>query len=219
MLEDERTTPTAAILKDTDGKKRYPNSIAAIFRTVMRFWLKKTKPSDFSGTSVQEFLDGSNYEAIYLGVRARYPGRSRWPGQRLSPKHARTKHHRLKDMMDDLSAQATDLDYPQLRALSDFLGVSESACMLIAKLISLERRINDPKERREGMTQLLDAHRRMIDKATELAFSSDGPSFAKVHQTDKAPNLWLADVDALHDLVSSYRDGDLSVVDHAMENN
>lgn len=212
MLEDERNTPTAAILKDKARKKRYPNSIAAIFRTVVRFWLQKTKPKDFKVTSVQEFLDSSSYGAIYLDARTRYPGRQRWPGQRDA-----TKHHRLKDMMDDLSAQATDLDYPQLRALSDFLGVSESACLLIAKLISVERRINDPEERRQGMTQLLDAHRRLIDKAAELALASDGFSFAKTLQTDKVPNLWLADVDALYDLVSSYRDGDLSAVDRAME--
>lgn len=214
MIEDKRNTPTASILKDKDEEKRFPNSVAAIIRTVVRFWLKKVKPDEFTKTtSVRDFLENSDYASRYYEAQKRYPKRSRPSGL----KQGSGARHPLHDMIDKLSVQATEFDYLQLRAISDFMGVSESACMLLAKLISVERRLDDPVERQQATLQLLDAHRRMIEKALDLVNAPDGVSFAATIPAKNADTLWVANIDTLHDLVTSYRDGDLSAVDEAMQ--
>ena len=88
--------------------------------------------------------------------------------------------------------------------------------MIVSRLISLERRLDDPGERRVAMLELLAAHRRMIDAAVELIHAGREDTFARSVLTDKAAGQWMADADALYVLVQAYREGDLSSVENAM---
>lgn len=107
------------------------------------------------------------------------------------------------------------MHYYQLRALADYLGVSDSAVLVFGMLTSVDRRVDEPEQRCAAMTEFLDAMQRTLDKLREqVATVAEGQSsFSQIDGvTRDGKEVWVANAEKLHEVIEAYNDGPLDTL-------
>jgi len=213
-----------AIRRDKEDGKRYPNSVVALVRTICTQWFPKGKHREPGARrSVKSFVEDSGFDHVLFEVFDRFP-KAAESSTISKVEDLGVRRKRIKNMLDSFgsshSRRPPPFEYFHLRAFSDYLGVSESGFLIVTKLLSLERRIDDPETRRQAIMQMIEAHRRLLSEAEAMANADDFEGFAIAegpHPKDKEREVWIANPDALHTLVDAFQREDLSEYEEAMD--
>lgn len=214
----QRSLTRSSHRKDEDEQKRYPNSINAIIVAVAKSYLNRVNPEKHldDAMSYEQFIQESKFEDVYEATLEKFKG------VKLPPRK------NLAEMLERMGrGSSTDMPYYRLRAIADFLKIPVGALLLYAQFVSLERRIDDREERKEGLQQFVDALRRITEAAERQIASletkegagvrdSDDYLFSHYHNYDDAlQEIWVADIDALIEWCEAFADGDLEIVNTA----
>lgn len=199
--------------KDGDRNKRFPNSASALVRGITKHWPGVAAPEKFGpDISFREFVQKTNFREVFDGVLSKYP-------------KVRNPPRDLEAMIADMGlGQDSDLEYYRIRAFSDYIETHDFVFLMFCRFISVERRIDDPTQRRLAFEQLTAAIRRLLTTTEEMLADGDatGTLFSSVsheeqleEQLQEKADIWIANVHALKKWKDAYREGDLSVVDEA----
>lgn len=192
-------------LRDGHEDKRFPNSIAALVRGIYKSWLNRSNPDKYDDNlSAVDFVVASNFGNTYTTVVQKFAGIKR------------PRRKEFHDFFNNLGAgKDSAFPYYEARAISDYLGISESTLFLYTKLMSIERRVDDPTERKAALLQIVSAMKRAVIAAEHLIESDEGGGklFSLTDSTDKDGNsIWVADIDRLKFLCDQYNSGNLELV-------
>lgn len=204
-MNDNRQVTKVGIRPDGDVDKRFPNSISATVRAVVAWWLKTTEPEKHTKrTSAVKFADESDFNDHLRDTLDRFGG-------------VKNKATNPADFVDKISRQVgTDFEYYRLRAFADFMGISESAFLTVAKLVSIDRRVDDPEERKEASRQYLRANIRFMREALKVLDEGD-ERFSITDNPKPQKKTWMANMRVVHRLVIAYNKENTSKFDAAMK--
>lgn len=156
----------------------------------------------------------------YFNTLERYPGATNAHGKSAG-KDREKEISSLTRMLQAFGAdkKTTAVEYFHIRAFGEYLGISESALLVAAKLCSIERRASDSSEFQSAALQFVEAERRFLDAAEKLIMDDNHEGFTHVAGKDKNSDrpIWIADVAALRTMVDKFNEGDLSVFRSLME--
>lgn len=212
-----------AIRRDRQSGKRYPNSIVALIRTICTHWSRENgRAQPGARKSVKSFVETSGFDDVLFDVFDRFP-RAKKVSTIAKATELESRRKGIKNMLESFGSSQNEkppaFEYHHLRAFSDYLGITEAGFLFVTKLLSLERRVNDLEARKRAMSQMIEAHRRMIDEAERLIESASFTGFAVSEgpdPKDKTREVWIADPASVELLVREFLDGDLSDYDDAM---
>lgn len=198
------------ILPDRHDQKRFPNAFAAMIRAMYRAWLLEAEELESGKTTTpRRFVEQSDFAEIYADAIDRYRGHARKPASNAETPEQKVKQ--ISDMLEGIGTQNKDLEYYKLKATCDFLGISDAAFITVAKLISIERRAENPIQAQKAQIEFIQAMRNLLETAEGIILEEGGKQFSYVDNVsldgtgEKRREIWVADVGVLKLLCRSYR--------------
>lgn len=207
------------IQRDCHQQKRHPNSFGAVARAVLRYHVKSIRGDDLTiPMTPEEFGNTSNFAKVYGDVLNRFRGAVTRRTSGLDNSTNELRPELVGSVLEELGSQKSGLDYLKLRALADYLSLSESALLMITRLISIDRRANDPEEAKTAQLEFLEAMSR-LGECARLAIDNPDLKLVRIEgeNPDSGSDVWIANIHILLDFINAYRSESMDMHDNLME--
>ena len=199
--------------KDYDARKRFPNSLSAIFRTVFTKWLSELEGKPEEETTAEKFVEQSDFGKFYLEAAKRFPATGNVGGLDHPKNPEGIVADALASSLRKVARGEKNLDYYLLRAFSDYLEVSDSTILIFGMMTSIDRRVDNFENRTKAMTEFLTALKNVIEVMEAHTATKNGEReiFSKADGVDSnGQERWIANAEILHEVVRAFNKDDLT---------
>jgi len=148
---------TTKVRPDGDLKKRFPNGISSTILAVQYYW-HELKNNGQAGLTPEKFCDEAGFRKVYQDIVDLYPG--------IRKKANPAEGDGLARMIHRLANGTQDIEFFQLRAFAQYVGLPTGLFLLFTQMVSDERRsIEQHRDPHEASLKLLGQVRKAIEAA------------------------------------------------------